>query len=247
MNNEIQTWNAESLATLPVKSGFRQRGMEMTRLETFTDAAFAFAVTLLVISVDDIPGSYDEFINALKQIPAFIGCFMQLMLFWWGHHVWSRRYGLEDGWSMMLSLALVATVLIYIYPLRVIIGSFLANATGGFLPAPFYLDISQVGTMFLVFGAGFTVLSVIMVALFGTALRLRRSLALNELELVDTRADVVGWGIVSLTGLLSTVLAFTLPGDLGAAAGFVYWSLLISLPLFNRWMRKWRRVVKNVS
>ena len=27
----------------------------MTRLETFTDAAFAFAVTLLAISIDEIP------------------------------------------------------------------------------------------------------------------------------------------------------------------------------------------------
>ena len=35
----------------------------MTRLETFVDAAFAFAVTLLVISIDNIPDSYDDFIE----------------------------------------------------------------------------------------------------------------------------------------------------------------------------------------
>ena len=32
----------------PVEHGFRMRGLQMTRVETFTDAAFAFAVTLLV-------------------------------------------------------------------------------------------------------------------------------------------------------------------------------------------------------
>ena len=43
-------WTDEALAALPVKQGVRLRGLEMTRLETFCDAAFAFAVTLLVIA-----------------------------------------------------------------------------------------------------------------------------------------------------------------------------------------------------
>lgn len=41
----------DKLDDLPVKNGFRLRGMDMTRTETFTDAAFAFALTLLVVSV----------------------------------------------------------------------------------------------------------------------------------------------------------------------------------------------------
>ena len=35
------------------KDGFKNRGAEMTRLESFVDAAFAFAVTLLVIGGGD--------------------------------------------------------------------------------------------------------------------------------------------------------------------------------------------------
>ena len=45
---------------------------------------FAFAVTLLVISIDNIPDSYDDFIEALLQAPAFLACFLQLMMFGWG-------------------------------------------------------------------------------------------------------------------------------------------------------------------
>ena len=41
--------------------------------ETFTDAAFAFAVTLLVISIDQIPRSYDELLVALAGIPVAHG------------------------------------------------------------------------------------------------------------------------------------------------------------------------------
>ena len=35
------------LDLLPQLRGFRLRGMEMTRLETFIDAAFAFAISML--------------------------------------------------------------------------------------------------------------------------------------------------------------------------------------------------------
>ena len=34
-------WTDDRLAALPVRGGLRQRGLEMTRMETFCDAAFA--------------------------------------------------------------------------------------------------------------------------------------------------------------------------------------------------------------
>ena len=54
----------------------------MTRLEVFIDAAFAFAVTMPVISFDNIPRSYDEVILAIKSIPAFILAVAQLVWIW---------------------------------------------------------------------------------------------------------------------------------------------------------------------
>jgi len=238
MPSSLGHWSEAALAEVPVKKGFRQRGMNMTRLETFTDAAFAFAVTLLVISVDDVPRSYEEFLAALKQIPAFIACFLQLMLFWWGHHTWSRRFGLEDGASMLCSLALVAAVLIYIYPLRVIFSAFFANATGGVLPEPFPLDVSQIGFMFIVFGAGFSTLAGLLVVLHGLALRRRNTLLLSPLEVFQTKGEMIGWSIAAATGLVSTLLAIALPEDMAPAAGFVYWSLAVSLPSFGYWFER---------
>ena len=62
----------------------------MTRTETFTDAAFAFALTLLVVSIDTIPANYDELLVAMKGIPAFgLGCAL-LFLFWHGHYQFAR-------------------------------------------------------------------------------------------------------------------------------------------------------------
>ena len=41
----------EFIDSCPVEGGFRMRGLEMTRIEVFVDAAFAFAVTMLVIGI----------------------------------------------------------------------------------------------------------------------------------------------------------------------------------------------------
>ena len=69
----------ENLATLPEARGFRLRGTETTRLETFTDAAFAFATSMLVISIGSLPRDYQELISALKGAPAFAASFAAIL------------------------------------------------------------------------------------------------------------------------------------------------------------------------
>ena len=75
--SEAVVWTPEKLAELPCHRNFRLRGVNMTRMETFADAAFAFAVTMLVISVEAVPQNYEEFAAALKSIPAFFASFLQ--------------------------------------------------------------------------------------------------------------------------------------------------------------------------
>ena len=55
--------------------GFRRRGDRTTRLEAFVDAAFAFALSLMVIAVGSVPRSPEELSVALKGVPAFAACF----------------------------------------------------------------------------------------------------------------------------------------------------------------------------
>ena len=110
----------------------RQR--QATRLETFVDAAFAFALTMLVVSVDSVPQSFDELVEAIKRVPAFAASFLITVMFWLGHYRWSRRYGIEDTGSVVLSLALVLLVLVFLYPLRIMMSGALQSMSGGFLP-----------------------------------------------------------------------------------------------------------------
>ncbi len=82
-------WTETELDSLTVESQFRLRGLEVTRLDTFIDAAFAFVLTLLVISFDEIPSNYAEMMAAVKRIPAFVASFALLMMFWLPHRRWS--------------------------------------------------------------------------------------------------------------------------------------------------------------
>ncbi len=224
-------WTDAELDRLVKVKGFRQRGEQMTRLETFTDAAFAFAVTLVVILVDAVPSNYAEFVHALESVPVFVICFAQLMVFWWGHHVWSRRYGLEGGWDIVLSLALVATVLVYVYPLRAIFTAFVWNLQGDSVQEQYAVTLPEIGHMFLVFGIGFTILAGLVTAHFVRAYTLRRHLGLNPLERAMTLGDAASWSTVALTGFASACLAYWLPDTHKQAAAYAYYTLVITMPL----------------
>ena len=105
MNNrhdDITSALPADLDALPRLRGFRLRGMEMTRLETFIDAAFAFAITMLVIATQQIPDDIETLLAAFKNVPAFVASIIVLGIFWRGHWLWSRRYGLEDGVSIFI-------------------------------------------------------------------------------------------------------------------------------------------------
>ena len=76
--------------------GFRIRGREVTRLEGFSDAVFAFALTLLVVSLE-VPKTFGELMETMRGFVAFGVCFALLAMIWNHHYVYSRRFGLEDG------------------------------------------------------------------------------------------------------------------------------------------------------
>jgi hypothetical protein len=215
--------------------GFRLRGLEMTRLETFVDAAFAFSVTMLALSPDQIPGSFSEMFDLFRGIPAFVFSLAMLVLFWHAHVVFSRRYGLDDGPTTVLSLAFIAVMLVYVYPLK-----FLATmAFGHYIPALRPAGglsggtVHDLSAMFLAMSAGFVLLQSIFVALHAHALRRADRLGLTAHERKVTRCEMGSSLVYAGVGVASVVLALVFRG--GAAvvsAGFVYASLGLFVPLY---------------
>src|SRR5437660_8275392 len=179
-NEEIASAVPADLDSLPRLGGFRLRGMEMTRLETFIDAAFAFAISMLVIAANQVPDNIEELLGAFRHVPAFVASIVVLGIFWRGHWTWSRRYGLEDGVSIFISWAMLATILIYIYPLRAIFSSMwflLSGGRVGHVLGPH--SETEVRALFAVFALGFTAIALEMVLLNLRAWQLREPLRLN--------------------------------------------------------------------
>ena len=221
----------------PVEKGFRMRGLEMTRLEVFIDAAFAFAVTMLVISFDNIPSTYDEIILAIKSIPAFVVAVAQLVWIWHTHNVWSRRFGLDTAYTVFVSTVLLIVVLIYVYPMRIMAGGMFAWFTGDFLPSNFILTgLDQLRDMFVFLGFGFVALSLVFVEMYRYATRLSSELLLNERERFESRTLALMWGGAAVIGTVCVVLAVTLPRPLVPYSGFAFSLLGAWFPLV-RWRR----------
>lgn len=232
------------------RHGFRVREAGMTRLDAFVDAAFAFAVTMLVISIEHIPDSMPALVRALKTIPAFAVCFAMVAMFWNAHATWSRRYGLTDGWSKVLSLLLVFLVLVYIYPLRLQFGVMFNWISGGWLPSPIRMTDapSDITFMYVVYGLAFTTMSLCMLGLYAHAWRKRRHIGLDREESARTWGEVGIYAFFAGAGVLSILLALLASGTrtpwMLALPGMAYFLLTFTGLVEQRVsMRAWRREV----
>src|SRR6202011_2882485 len=186
-----------NLDELPRLKGFRLRGIEMTRLETFIDASFAFAISMLVIVAQQIPDDIASLLAAFKNVPTFVCSIAVLSIFWRGHWLWSRRYGLEDGVSILISWGMIATILIFIYPLKAIFGAMWYFVSNGQLGQRLSLHTTeaQARAIFAVYAIGLIAVSAEILLLNLRAWRLREPLRLNARERLMTLGEITGWRI----------------------------------------------------
>src|SRR5438046_9693862 len=112
--DEIASAVPADLDALPRLRGFRLRGMEMTRLETFIDAAFAVAISMLVIAANQVPDNIEELLGAFRHVTAYVASVVVLGIFGRGHWNCNRGWGCHYCVSIFINWAMSATILIYI-------------------------------------------------------------------------------------------------------------------------------------
>ena len=232
--------------TEPVRmsDGFRERGAQVTRLEAFVDAAFAFAVTLLVIAIGHVPTSVPELVDAMGDVPAFAASFLLIARFWQNHRQWSRRYAIEDAYSVRLSLALVFVILVYVYPLRMLASMVLPNFSNGTLAAQAMAQTSAAEwrAVYIVFATGYAAISLIFVALNRHALACADAIDLSSVERARTRMAIIRQSVFVAIPVLSLLLAILLPmpaqSPLVVLPGFVYLLLIPAKWLLARHERR---------
>ena len=185
--------------------GFRLRGREITRLESFSDAVFGFALTLLVVSLD-VPKTFDDLVATMRGFPAFAICFLFLALIWNGHYRYCRRYGLDDGTARFLTCVMLFLVLFYVYPLKFLFNISMTGLFGG-SPQSASMTRSQFSALLVIYGLGFAAVYLAQTLLYLHAYRLRDALELTELEKFDTRYQIFRLLTLVSFGLIAALLA----------------------------------------
>jgi uncharacterized membrane protein len=199
---------------------FRWRGEDVSRIEGFSDSVFAFAVTLLVVSLE-VPKTFDELLATMRGFFAFAICFYLLLIVWYEHYRFFRRYGLVDSPILYLNSALLFLVLMYVYPLKFLF-TMLIEELFGFAQNE-TIEPSQVPLLMVIYGAGFVAIQLVFVLMYLRAYSLRATLELDARELSVTREEIQSSLLNMLVGLVSVAIA-VLWGTVNAAswAGSIY-------------------------
>ena len=207
--------------------GFRFRGNEPSRVEGFSDAVFAFAITLLVVSLE-VPKTFDELLVAMRGFAAFAVCFMLLYSLWHEHFIYFRRYGLRDVTTIWLNALLLFVILFFVYPLKFLFGLSINALVGidtrvllasGQLVDPIGAD--QYQPLMMIYGGGFTAVYAVFAWMYMRALKSAETLNLNALEMWLTRMGLTIHLANAGIGLLVVVAAFVLRGNAGFA-GYLF-------------------------
>jgi uncharacterized membrane protein len=205
--------------TEPPNHEGRRHGFALHRVEGFSDAVFAFAVTLLVVSLE-VPKSAQELFHTLWGFVAFGVCFTFLVLVWFDHHSFFKRYPLTDTTTVILNMALLFVVLLYVYPMKFLF-TLLVNGLVLGHAVEAVKTVAEVKTLMVIYGLGFLTVNGVLFLMHFHAWRQRDYLRLDRAD----RSELTGtlWRLLINVGvaLLSIAIArFT--SDTGIIAGLTY-------------------------
>jgi len=190
--------------------GFRLRGLGFSRLDGFSDVVFGFALTLLVVSLE-VPKNYEELHHLWYGFLPFGISFLLLMLVWFGHYTFFRRFGTHDAGTVWLNGLLLFVVLFYVYPLKFL---FLT----AFGQQGVVTSAGDMREVVLLFAAGLAAIYFLFAALYANAYRQRDVLELTPVERLLTRNFIVEEAGTGFVGVMVCLLAFAIsPGKAGTA------------------------------
>ena len=205
-----------------------ERKNEITRVEAFSDGMIAFAATLLVVTLE-APRSYDDLIRNLYGFIPFALSFIALFYLWVVHTILFRRYPLSDKPSIFINGILLFTILFYVHPLKFLASSFVSlfarDATIGAVTS-----WDQLRNLFIIYGAGWILIFLLVAWLYQRAYATRDALALSPVESYDAITYARHYLGFVLAGVLSILVALTgvglgfgLPGVTYASIGLFAW------------------------
>jgi uncharacterized membrane protein len=200
------------------------RSHEPSRLETFSDAVFAFAVTLIVVSLE-VPRSFDELFETMKGFISFGACFTILFMIWNSQNIFFRRYGLADTFTTVINAMLLFVVLIYVYPLK-----FLFNLLFSFSDQT-YTDHGQTFDMIheyqqpilmSIYAIGYLIIYLLFYLMYRHAAKNAEEIELTPRELYETKTAMYINMMNAGIGLIAVIVAIALPARYAGLSGFTF-------------------------
>jgi len=219
---------------MPDQFAFRPRAREVSRIEAFSDIVFGFALTLIVVSLE-VPKTFDELIVAMHAFPAFALCFAILLWIWHAHYTYYRRYALHDEFTLVINSLLLFVVLFYVYPLKFVFSGLFDKR--GYTAA-------NARVLFTIYGLGFASIFLLYTLLYAHALKKRDELKLTIVEQHDTRTHVYMFSGDVIIGVLSVLLAWTVPDRWVGFAGFIYFLIGVMSGTVGTVMGNRRRAIE---
>jgi hypothetical protein len=222
--------------------GFQWRAHEISRIEGLSDAVFAFAVTLLIVSLE-VPRTFTELWETIRGFLPFTISFAMLIQIWYIQFTWFRRYALQDGVTIALNTALLFVVLFYVYPLKFLFTYLVSALLGGGGMSRFpdghvehMLKGNDVYLMMLVYNAGFIAVFAVFVLLYWHAWRKRDDLGLDDRERFLTKEQVGANACFVVIGLVSTSVVLVGGPHAAGLAGMLYTLIGPTLTVYYRVM-----------
>jgi len=200
------------------------------RLDAFVDAAFAFAVTLLIIASAEPTATIAALWNALGRIPASLGAFALIVMFWLAYREFGRLVPRRDTLSTLNALAIVFTVLVYVFPLRMLVESGFVWISRGWLSGTEMIrTLGDLRDLFRIYGIGFAVLAGLFAVLYLRAARHPDRLGVEPADRTNVRASFQIWTISAAAGLVSAALTFGPMAKAPWLPGFAYWLIPLAI------------------
>jgi uncharacterized membrane protein len=198
-----------------------KRNYEVQRIETFSDGVFAFAVTLLIVSLE-VPKNFEELMINIRGFFAFGISFILLVLIWTEQHKFFRKYGLEDDWTIVLNVALLFLVLFYVYPLKFLFSlPFNNQIYSGAQVKPPITDV-QVPSLMEIYAIGYIAIYLLFTLMYLHAYKRADFLQLTAVEKFDCKTNVYKQMIVGIVGICALFSAMLVPLAYAGFTGFVY-------------------------
>jgi uncharacterized membrane protein len=216
------------------------RRHDISRLEAFSDAVFAFALTLLVVSLQ-VPKSYGELISLMSGFPAFACCFAVLVGIWYEHNLFFRRYGLQDGYTVLLNSVLLFVVMLYVYPLKFMFDSGFSHLFAWAGQGVHPMSLSQLSRASAIYGLGFIAVFVMFALLYLHAYRKRHELGLSPLDVFKIKSFAGHHLVSAAVGVVVVVIALAAPRNYAFISPMVFMLMWPAHALYGRRREKKRK------